>query len=266
MRDRLALILPTALIVAAEAAFFQGLLITSLSVHLFNIFVCVVLVIVTKRSEELYASFILVSLLRVLNISMPRFFELSLYLFIFIYLPIIIAAFIFWYVLKVPEGRKIDGPLLWRFVNGVGPDDAPTFRWIYVPLALGIGLVLAFLEYWVLSPEALVPSMGLGDLVLLMTVMVVFVGLGEELVFRAALQESVRERSSVIFAILFSSFMFAIMHSGYESVPYLFYVFFVGLVLGIAYWRTRNLLFVALIHGFINFFLFSFLPNGWWPW
>ncbi len=169
---------------------------TSLSVHLFNIFLCVVLVIVTKRSEDLYASFILVSLLRVLNISMPRFFELSLYLFIFIYLPIIIAAFIFWYVLKVPEGRKIDGPLLWRFVNGVGPDDAPTFRWAYVPLALGIGLVLAFLEYWVLSPEALVPSMGLGDLMLLMTVMVVFVGLGEELVFRAALQESVRERST----------------------------------------------------------------------
>ncbi|MDD1747400.1 MAG: hypothetical protein LUQ16_06540 [Methanomassiliicoccales archaeon] len=51
MRDRLALILPTALIVAAEAAFFQGLLTTSLSVHLVNIFLCVVLVIVTKRSR-----------------------------------------------------------------------------------------------------------------------------------------------------------------------------------------------------------------------
>jgi hypothetical protein len=131
---------------------------------------------------------------------------------------------------------------------------------------LVIGLVLAFLEYAVLRPEALVPSMGIGDLILLLVVMVVCVGLGEELVFRAALQDSVKERYTPTIAILFSSFMFAIMHSGYESVPYLFYVFFVGLVLGIGYWRTRNLLFVAFIHGFINFFLFSFLPNGWWPW
>jgi membrane protease YdiL (CAAX protease family) len=266
MRDRLAFILPTALIVMAEAAFFQGLLIASLSLHLLNIFICVVLVIVTKRSEDLYAAFIMISLLRVLNIGMPRFFDISLYLFIFIYLPIILAAFLFWYVLKVPEGRKIDGRMIWRFANGVGPDEAPTFRWTYVPLALVIGLGLAFLEYWVLRPEALVVDLTFGSLLLLMVVMVAFVGFGEELVFRGALQESVRTRSSIVIAILFSSFMFAMMHSGYSSLPYLVYVFFVGLVLGVGYWKTRNLIFVSLIHGFINFFLFSFLPNGWWPW
>jgi hypothetical protein len=53
------------------------------------------------------------------------------------------------------------------------------------------------------------------------------------------------------------------MHSGYSSVPYLFFVFFVGLILAILFWKTRSLVFVAMIHGVLNFFLFSFLPYGW---
>jgi membrane protease YdiL (CAAX protease family) len=40
-------------------------------------------------------------------------------------------------------------------------------------------------------------------------------------------------------------------------------VFAVGLILAYIYLRTRSLALVSLIHGFLNFFLFSFLPLGW---
>jgi len=54
-----------------------------------------------------------------------------------------------------------------------------------------------------------------------------------------------------------------VMHSGYSSIPYLIFVFGVGLVLAYIYVKTRSLALVSLIHGFLNFFLFSFLPLGW---
>jgi membrane protease YdiL (CAAX protease family) len=62
--------------------------------------------------------------------------------------------------------------------------------------------------------------------------------------------------------IVISSIMFATMHSGYQSVPYLLYVFSVALFLGVSFYRTKSLAYVTLIHGVLNFFLFSFLPYG----
>ena len=59
-----------------------------------------------------------------------------------------------------------------------------------------------------------------------------------------------------------ASFLFAIMHSIYLSPVYLVYVFFVGMLLGVTYMYTKSLGFVSLIHGAINFFLFSYLPFG----
>ena len=52
------------------------------------------------------------------------------------------------------------------------------------------------------------------------------------------------------------------MHSGYRSLPYLVFVFGVGLVLAYVYERSGSLGLVALMHGLLNFFLFSFIPFG----
>jgi hypothetical protein len=96
----------------------------------------------------------------------------------------------------------------------------------------------------------------------LFLVMVVFVGFGEELIFRGLLQSSVEKQHGKYVAIFVSALMFSIMHSGYQSLPYLLFVFGVGLVLAVAYERTGSLGLVALMHGILNFFLFSFLPFG----
>jgi membrane protease YdiL (CAAX protease family) len=92
---------------------------------------------------------------------------------------------------------------------------------------------------------------------------VCFIGFGEELVFRALLQSKAEPWIGAYGAVLLSAFLFSVMHSGYSSIPYLIFVFAVGLILAYIYLRTRSLALVSLIHGFLNFFLFSFLPLGW---
>jgi len=260
MRDKLALLLPTAVILVAEALFFDKMSEASLELHLLNVFLCIMLSIFLAKGNDLYVAFALISLLRVLNIGMPKFFNLSLYFYPFIYLPVIFACFVLWYVDNVPEGTKIDRGHIWRFANGASADERPEFNWWYVPAALLIGLALSFIEYAVLRPVALVTDMSFLSLTALMVVMVVFVGFGEELVFRGILQTRVQKRTGPILAILFSALMFSIMHSGYSNYEYLVYVFGVGMLLGYCYFKTRNLIFVAMIHGFLNFFLFSYLP------
>jgi len=263
MRIKPSLVIPVALIVLAEALFFNGMTEACLEVHLLNVFICVMLAIYMQGSADLLMAFIMVSLLRVLNVGMPTFFDLSIYYYPFIYLPVIFAAYIIWRADNVEDGKPINIRYLWSFINGDKIDQRSSFRWIFVPIAIGIGLVMSFFEYAVLKPDVLVPDMGLISLASLLVVMVFFVGFGEELVFRALLQRRVQERCGAVFAIVFSAFIFSMMHSGYESLTYLVYVFGVALVLGGLFFKTKNLLLVALIHGFINFFLFSFLPNGW---
>ncbi|HQQ24661.1 MAG TPA: CPBP family intramembrane metalloprotease, partial [Methanomassiliicoccales archaeon] len=118
------------------------------------------------------------------------------------------------------------------------------------------------LEFLVLGNEALVRDLGPLDLGKLMLIMVVFIGFGEELIFRGLLQSSVDKQYGKHVSIAVSALMFSIMHSGYHSVPYLIFVLGVGLVLAYAYQRTGSLGLVALMHGILNFFLFSFLPFG----
>lgn len=260
MRDKLAILLPTAIIILAEALFYDHLAEASLELHLLNIFICIMFSIFLTKGQDLYVAFVMVSLLRVLNIGMPKFFSLSLWFFPFIYLPIIFTVFVMWYVENVPEGKRLTLRSIWLFLNGSRVDEPSHFRWVYIPLAILIGLGMSFVEFYVLHPQALIPDLGALNMIALMVIMVFFVGLGEELVFRGILQTRMQERVGPLIAILFSALLFAIMHSGYSSLPYLFYVFGVGLLLGYLFFRTKNLLFVVLIHGFINFFLFSFLP------
>ncbi|HSV42566.1 MAG TPA: type II CAAX endopeptidase family protein [Methanomassiliicoccales archaeon] len=265
MRDKLALVLPTLIIVAAEAMFYFALPETCLELHLLNIFLCIILSIFMTKQADLFVAFCLVSILRVLNIGMPKFFPDSIWFYPFIYLPVIVAGFMLWYVDNRPEGSRPSPKDIWRFIDGAPQGEKPTFRWAFLPIALIIGLGLSFIEFAILQNEPLIHDLSWSSLAALLVVMMVFVGFGEEMVFRSMLQTRVQARTGALMAVLFSSFMFSIMHSGYQSAIYMAYVFGVGLILGYSFYRTRSLVFITLIHGFLNFFLFSFHPLLWFP-
>jgi membrane protease YdiL (CAAX protease family) len=278
MRDKAIVTVPFILILLAEVFFFFKDPSSTVSLHLLNIFVCVLLAIFIERYSDVFQALMLISLLRVLNVGMPIFFDLTLYWMPFVYGTIIISAYILWrlsYNTIVPvEGGIRDFKAFlsaharstWDFLNRAGMEQKSRWNGLYLPAAMVIGLVLANMEYVVLGPNPLVPDMGPFNLILLAVVMIMFVGFGEELIFRGFLQARMERHWGAKTAIFASAFTFSIMHSGYASVPYLFFVFFVGLVLAILFWKTRSLMFVALIHGILNFFLFSFLPYGWAIW
>lgn len=261
MRDKAGLLLPIFLITLAEAFMFSSQTEASLGLHALNILFCILLPVWAEKRTLLFQSFALISLLRVLNIGMPIFFEVTLYWLPFIYGPIILAGYMIWRQ-TVVEAKKLDWRNLLRFLNGVGLRQKVLWRWEYLLFAIIFGFLVSNLEFLVLGNEALVPDLGLSDLSLLFLVMVVFVGLGEELVFRALLQSAIAPEYGRIAAVIISAAMFAIMHSGYQSIPYLGFVFLVGLALAISYEKTGSLGLVALMHGLLNFFLFSFIPFG----
>jgi uncharacterized protein len=274
MRDKATVLVPFILIMVAEVFFFFHDVSTTLSIHLVNIFICVMMAIFIERYSDLFQALMLVSLLRVLNIGMPIFFTMTLYWMPFIYGSIILSAYIVWRIATeamTEEQRSMGiaqmpsywGHRIWEFMNGGGSLGKAHWENLYAPAAVIIGLVLANMEYQVLGPDPLVPDLGFGNLALLAVVMIVFVGFGEELIFRGFLQNRIEKHWGMYPAIIGSSLVFSMMHSGYASVAYLFFVFFVGLVLAVLYRSTRSLVFVALVHGFLNFFLFSILPNGW---
>ncbi|MCX6651487.1 MAG: type II CAAX endopeptidase family protein [Methanomassiliicoccales archaeon] len=261
MREKVGLLIPIFLITLAEAFLFSSYTEASLSIHALNIFLCILLPVFSEKRMLLYQSFALISLLRVLNIGMPIFFEFTLYWLPFIYGPIIIASYIIWRQ-TVMDARELHWRNLVRFLNGHGLREKVQWRWEYILFAIIFGFLISNVEFLVLNNEALVKDLGFRDLSLLLLVMVVFVGLGEEMVFRGLLQSAITPEYGRVAAIVISAMLFAIMHSGYHSLLYMGFVFFIGLSLGYSYDRTGSVGLVALMHGMLNFFLFSFIPFG----
>ena len=91
--------------------------------------------------------------------------------------------------------------------------------------------------------------------------MVFFVGLVEELIFRSILQTRLEKALNVREALIITSLLFGLMHSGYGTFYEIFYTGFVGFIIGVAFYKTKSLPFVAALHGFANVFLFGILPH-----
>jgi membrane protease YdiL (CAAX protease family) len=250
------------MILLGEALLFVGNLSASVTVHLLNILICVMAPFLLQANPIIWQSFSLVSMLRVLNLGMPTFATLTIYWLPLVYAPVIIVGFLLvrneslhWkdYLLKVKKFFELRiRPAGWKL-------------W-YLPAGFALSLVLANIEFKVLSRTIIdlrmIPDLGIGNLIVLYLVMVFFVGLGEELVFRYILQARLEGVLGALGAIMVASVTFAAMHSGYQSTVYIAYVFLVAFLLGSLYYRTRSLALVSLIHGTLNFFLFSFLPYG----
>jgi uncharacterized protein len=252
----LAVALPIFFIILGEAFFFLDELEIPLVFHGLNILYCFIVPLLLGAPPQVYQAFSLVSLLRIVNIGMPVFFDLTIYWLPFIYLPIIIVALL---LAWQGEGRVSPWSMMRRFLGKMANINKSHLL-IYLALALGLGAVLGFIEYQLLKPERLIADISLESLLLLFVVMIFFVGLGEELVFRFLLQDRMKARMGTWTAIILASFVFALMHSGYSSLTFILYVFLIGMVFGVSYERTRSLAFVALLHGAINFFLFSVFP------
>jgi membrane protease YdiL (CAAX protease family)/5-hydroxyisourate hydrolase-like protein (transthyretin family) len=235
------------LILAGEGLLFAGYRVAGVGVQALNLIVIFVMIVVLNGDRvELLEVLALVSLLRVINLSFALIPTVTLYWLVAIY------GVMFIPIIMVVAHRKLS-----RHDLGLTGGLRVTYL---IPIGILIGVALALVEYRILANPALIPSYSLVWLVELSVVMIFVVTLVEELIFRALLQPELVQRSGPIVGILITSIIFGALQSGFANYYELLFAFGVGLVFGVAFYKTKNLPFVITMHAMNNILLFGVLP------
>jgi len=238
---------PVIAIAFAELLIFSGRIKEAAVTYTLLLIILSLSIIVSKKLEirKIHQALILLPILRLVNLSMPIFFETNLYSFVFMYIPMTIPATIISIHQKIPGEKTVD--LLKKMR-------------IYLPFSILAGLIFAEAEYSVIRTSPLIPDLSPVNLLLLTIIMIFVVGLVEEFIFRGIIQTRLEESLGPAGGILLDSLLFGVMHSSYGTPYEIAYTFLAGGVLGYFFYRTKSLSFVVMIHGFINVFLFGLIP------
>ncbi|KKG09306.1 CPBP family intramembrane glutamic endopeptidase [Methanosarcina sp. 2.H.A.1B.4] len=239
---------PVIAIAFAELLIFSGRIKEAAITYTLILIILSLSIMVSKKMEirKVHQALILLPILRMVNISMPIFFEATLYSFVFIYVPMTIPATIISIHQKIPGERKKD--LLRKM-------------WIYLPFSVLAGLIFAEVEYLLIQTSPLIPDLSPVHLLELAIIMIFVVGLIEEFIFRGIVQTRLEEFLGPVGGILLASLLFGIMHSSYGTPYEMAYTFLAGGALGYLFYRTKSFSLVVMIHGFINIFLFGLIPH-----
>ncbi|MCC4768748.1 CPBP family intramembrane metalloprotease [Methanosarcina sp. DH2] len=242
------LVIPVLAIAFAEFMIYSGRIIGAMEVHatlLFGLSLSM-LYIKDEDIQKTYQALILLPILRLVNLSMPAFYDITLYSFVFIY-----------GLLSIPVTIALTHQGFTREQLGI------TFKriGIYIPLSIIMGLLLGAGEYFIIETNYLIPDLSIPTLLILTLIMVFLVGLIEEIIFRSILQNRLEMLLGSRGGLVITSVLFGLMHSGYGNISEIFYTFAVGLIIGYMFYRTRSLPLVTMIHGFINVFLFGVIPH-----
>lgn len=184
-------------------------------------------------------------ILRLVNISMPVFTPMTLYLYIYIYAPLLIPVFI------IARRQRLT-------LKELGFTTKKLY--LYIPLALVVGYLIGLGEYNTIKVGSLIPDTSALNLLKISFVMFFFVGLVEELIFRSLLQTRLQASFGMTKGLVVTGALFGMMHSGYGSVYELLLTGFAGIVMGYMFQKTGSLPLIALTHGFVNVFLFGLIP------
>ncbi len=239
--------IPALAIIFAELMIFGGRLKEASIVYTLLLLTLSFSTAVTKKQEirKIHQAFLLLPIFRLVNLSMPIFFKVNLYSFIFIYAPLAMSVIIATaHQDSMFEKKK----------------DTLKKMWIYLPLSIIAGLAFGEAEYLLIGSRALIPDLSQVNLLSLILIMVFIVALVEELIFRAVLQTRLAEFLGPAGGVFLTSLLFGVMHSSYGTYYEMAYTFLVGCFLGYSFYKTRSLPFVIMIHGSINVFLFGIIP------
>jgi len=178
-------------------------------------------------------------------------------------LPLIQFPVLYWYLItSVPlfAGAFAAAPTL----GYSWPKLGLTLRGWPLQLVIGLsGLAFGAVEYLILRPEPLAPTLTLAAVWQPALILFVCTGLLEEIIFRGLLQRSAGDALGR-WGMPYVAALFAVLHLGYQSALDVVFVLGVGLFFGWAVQRTGSLLGVTLAHGATNILLFLVMPFvGW---
>lgn len=239
---------PVIAIAFAELLIFTGRIKEAAAVYTLLLITLSFSIIISKELgiRKVHQALILLPILRLVNLSMPIFFETNLYSFIFMYVPMTIPITI------IAVHQEIPGEKARDLLKKMG---------IYLPFSLLAGLLFAEAEYLIIQPRPLIPDLSPVNLLELIIIMIFVVSLIEELIFRGIIQTRLEEFLGPAGGILLASLLFGIMHSSYGTLYEIAYTFLAGGILGYFFYRTKSLSLVVMVHGFINIFLFGLIPH-----
>ncbi|AFV22733.1 abortive infection protein [Methanolobus psychrophilus R15] len=246
-KDPQILLIPVIAIISAEMLIYSGHVSAGVILHVITMLSLSVIVMWTPESHisRSFQVLALLPLLRLLNVSMPVYSEMTLYFFIFIYVPLLLPAYL------VIRHQGMD-------LQSIGLTSRKLL--IYIPLSFIVGGIIGWGESMIIPAANLVPDLSVASLLKLSIVMIFIVGFIEELIFRSLLQTRMESSFGMFRGLLIASLLFGVMHSGYGTFQEILYTFCAGMVLGYMFQRTGSLPLVSLTHGFVNIFLFGFIP------
>lgn len=235
-------LLPLVVITGSEVALFFDRVDVALWGHVVALLGCVLGPLVLN-DEPLLQAFALVSLFRLLNLGVPTFGLRSLY------------ALGLVYALVFPAVALL-----------VARTDAHTLRETPRTAVLGtlpavaLGWGLAEVEYAVLRPEAMIAALTLTGVVTTVVVMVLAVGLVEELIYRGVIQPQMCDELGRVAGVVSTAFLYGITYAVYADQWMIGFGIVLGLVLGAVYDATESLALSTVVHGSLNVFLFAVIP------
>lgn len=241
------LTIPIVAIAFAEIMIYLGRITQAMGIHALILLGLSLSTMFVKNEEmkKTYQALILLPILRLVDISMPIFYDVKLYNLIFIYS-----------LLAIPVSIAATSQEFTRTQLGI------TFKKIeiYIPLSILLGFLLGAGEYMIAGKHLLIQDISVYSLLTLSIIMIFFVGLVEEIIFRSILQNRLEIVLGNREGLIITGILFGLMNSGYGSINEILYTSFVGILIGYLFYRTRSLPLVVLIHGFINVFFFGIIP------
>ena len=194
-------------------------------------------------SRKLYLALALAPLIRIVSLSMPLSYFTQVHRYLLVAVPLFMAILV---AMRILNFKPSDVGLTLR---------KPPLQGVVTLTGVGFGWV----EYHILRPDPLVPTMTLEGVVVAALILLAATGFLEELAFRGVMQRSAEEALGrwgwVYVAVLFS-----VLYIGYLSATQWCFVLLVGLFYGWVVRRTGSLLGVTLSHGITNIALYIVFP------
>jgi len=243
--DVVAIGIVTVTVVAAELLVYFGAVRTTLLLYLLTFVSLLLLPIGIGAVPDLFRAFALVPLFRLVNLGMPVFVETTLGWLGIVYLCLVIATAVTAATLSTA-----------RFVT---VDDLRRLL-LYSPLVGGVALAFGAAEYAVLRPDPLVSSLIGFEGVLFVVVMIVFVSLGEEFLFRGVIQSTVADHVGPGLAVAVSALLFGVLHSGFEVPGAVGWTAFTAVVFSLYYQLSANWLVTGVLRGIANVLVYGVFP------
>ncbi len=255
------------LILAGDALLFAGSSVLYAGVQALNI-IAVAVVVVALHGEriQLVQALALISVFGVVSFSFAHVSIIySLAIVGVMYLPLILVIpavslylqAAFYGVMFIPIVAIVARRKLSRHDLGLTGGLRLTYL---IPFGALVGVGLGFVEYAILGNNPSIPNASALELIRLSIVMIFFVALVEELLFRVLLQPQLIERSGAVVGILITSVLFGALHAIYGNVYELLFTTGAGIVFGVAFYKTKSLPFVVTMHAVDDIILYGVLP------